>query len=160
MSYLFWKRAIVTLAVMPFASLCLICIFWGFIIGKVYSLNNQILSEYEQVFRETAHPPDTSKVASKRLVTRPPGNGSHCFYFVGEVRSFSGDQARIKDFYTDSQIQLQLFENGQLNRFPYDWLSQLTNWEISKASSRDSYYLIYILNSKINDYTSLDLRCS
>lgn len=159
MNGVFWRRAIFILAVMPLAGLCLIGIFFGFATGKIYSVNNQILSEYEQAFRETAHPLDTSEVAFKRLVTRPPGNGSHCFYFVGEVRSFLGDQARIEAFYADKQTRLQFFENGQLSKFPYSWLRQLTDWEISKTNSSENYYLIYTLNSRMDDYTSLDLRC-
>jgi hypothetical protein len=157
---IFWKRAIGTFAVIPLAGLCLIGVFWGSVIGKVYSTNNQILNEYEQVFRETPHPLGTSKVAFKSLVTRPPGNGSHCYYLVGEVRSFSGNQARIKAFYSEKQIQLQFFEHGQLDRFPYSWLSQLADWEISKVDSGENYYLIYILNSRIDDYKSIDFRCN
>lgn len=160
MSGVFGRRAIATLTVIPLASLCLIGVLLSFVIGRVYSFNNQILSEYEQAFRKTAHPLNTSEVAFKRLVTRPPGNGSHCFYFVGEVRSFSVDQAQIEDFYADQQIQLQFFENEQLSKFPYSWLSQLADWEISKTNSSNNYYLIYILNSRIDDYTSLDLRCN
>lgn len=156
----FWNLAIVTLAVIPLASLCLIGVFWGSVIGEVYSTNNQILDEYEQAFCETTHPLDTSKVAFKSLVMRPPGNGSHCYYLVGEVRSFSGNQTRIKAFYSEKQIQLQFFEHGQLDRFPYSWLSQLADWEISKMNSSENYYLVYTLNPRIDDYTSLDFRCN
>ena len=156
----FWKLAIVTLAAIPLAGLCSIGVFWGSVIGKVYSTNNQILDEYEQAFRKAAHPLDTSEVAFKSLVTRPPKNGSHCFYLVSEVRSFSGDQARIKAFYSEKQIQLKFFEHGQLDRFPYSWLSQLADWEISKMNSSGNYYLIYTLNSRIDDYTGLDFRCN
>jgi hypothetical protein len=156
----FRKRTIVTFAAIPLAGLCLIGVFWGSVIGEVYSTNNQILDEYEQAFRETPHPLGTSKIAFKSLVTQPPGNGSHCFYFVGEVRSFSDNQARIKAFYSEKQIQLQFFEYGQLDRFPYSWLSQLADWEISKMNSSENYYLIYTLKSRIDDYTSLDFRCN
>lgn len=156
----FWKRTIVTLAIIPLAGLCLIGVFWGSVIGRVYSANNQILDEYEQAFRETAHPLDTSKVAFKSRVMRPPGNGSHCYYLVGEVRSFSGDQAKIKAFYSGNQIQLQFFEHGQLNKFSYSWLSQAVDWEIPKMNFSENYYLIYTLNSRFEDYTSLDLRCN
>ena len=156
----FWEHATSKFAVIPLAGLCLIGVFWGSVIGNVYFTNNQILDEYKQAFRKIPHPLYTSKVAFKSLVVRPPGSGSHCYYFIGEVRSFSGDQAKIKAFYGEEQIQLQFFEHGQLNRFPYGWLSQLAEWEISKVDSGENYYLIYTLNSRIDDYTSIDFRCN
>ncbi|MEL6397447.1 MAG: hypothetical protein AAFR26_00005, partial [Cyanobacteria bacterium J06626_4] len=139
---------------------CLISGFLMFVAGEVYLLNNQILSEHERSFRRNSHPINTSAVAFKRLVTHPPGNGSHCFYFVGEVRTFSGDRKHVAGFYAGKQVQLEFFEQGQLQSFPYVWLSQLPDWVNSQANSSENYYLIYSLNSKIDDYTSFDWRCN
>lgn len=148
----------VVLALVPFVALCLITGLFISVIGKVHVDNNQILGEYERTFRKIDHPPDTAPVTFKRLVTRPPGNGSHCFYFVGEVRSFSGDRVNIEAFYADEQIQLQFFDQAQLESLPYDWLGQRADWGIATNSNKD-YYLIYTLNSRIDDYLSVDLRC-
>lgn len=156
---IFWKRIIFTLALLPLIGLCVIVIFWIYIISEAYAINNQILNEHEQIFNEITHPLETSKVSLKRLVIPPSGNGSHCFYFVGEVRSFSGEQTKIKASYDNEQIRLQFFEHGQLDRFPYDWLSSIADWGISKVDSNENYYLVYTLNSRIDDHTSLDFRC-
>lgn len=160
MEGIFLKRALATLALIPVVVFCLLAGVLSFAVGKVYIANNRILGEYEQKFHTTPHPTNTSAVAFKRRVTRPTGNGSHCFYFVGEVRRFSGNRSSIEAFYADKQVQLQFFEDNQPDQgYPYG-LNQLSNWGISKTSSDENFYLVYTLDTRIDDYNSIDLRCS
>lgn len=150
----------IILASIPVVLLCLLGGFLGWVIGEVYIANNQRLSAYEQDFRRITHPTNTSAVAFERSVLPPPGNGSHCFFLVGEVRRFSGDRSNIETFYADQQVQLQFFVDNKLEKSPYRWLDQLSDWEISQPSSNEHYYLVFMLNSRIDDYYSVDLRCS
>jgi hypothetical protein len=157
---IFWRRAIVALALIPVVLVCLLGGIISYAFGKAYITNNQILSEYEQEFHKTPHPTDTSVVALKRRVTQPPGNGGHCFYFVGEVRRFSGNRSSIKAFYADKQVQLEFFDHEKLDRRYLYGLDQLSNWNISETNSDENFYLVYTLETRNDDYTSIDLRCS
>ena len=160
MGSIFWKRAIFTLALIPVVFFGLPIGVFGFAIGKAYILNNRILSEYDHEFHKIPHPPNTSLVASERRVTRPTGNGSHCFYFVGEVRLFSGDRSSIEAFYADKQVHFQFLDNHELNTgYPYG-LNQLSKWRLFQTDGDEDFYLIYTLNTRIDDYNSFDLRCS
>lgn len=110
------KRAIITLALIPVVIFCLLSGILSFAVGEAHITNNQILDEHEQEFYTIPHPTNTSAVAFKRKVTRPTGKGSNCFYFVGEVRRFSGNRSSIEAFYADKQVQLQFFNDNQLDQ--------------------------------------------
>ncbi len=156
---IFWRRAIVALALAPVA---LICLLIGTLVSsfhKAHIMNNQILSEHEQEFRKIPHPTDTPVIAFKSKVIRPTGNGSNCFYFIGEVRRFSGNRSNLAAFYADKQVQLHFFENKQRDRSYLYGLDQLSNWDISETHSSKNFYLVYTLDSRYDDDNSIDLRC-
>lgn len=131
-----------------------------FAFGKAYVTNNQILSNYEQEFNKISHPSNTSEVASEYRVTRPPANGSHCFYFVGEVRRFSGDKARIKTFYSDKAVELKFLGNSEPKEIYLYGLDQFSNWHISQDNLNGNFYLVYRFYWSVDEDNSLDLRCS
>lgn len=156
-----WKYTLLMLALIPCVGLFLVCGLVAFAVGNVYITNNKILSEYEQSFDEAFHPIDTLVIVSKSLILPPPGNGSHCYYFVGEIRRYSGTQSEIRSFYANKKFILDFFEEESLQKFPYRYrrLSQLSDWGVSKTNFDENYYLVYMLNSKFNDYVKLDFRC-
>jgi hypothetical protein len=153
------QRALIALALVPVAWVCLLGGIFSYSVGKAYNRNNQILSEYEQKFHKLPHPTDTSVVAFKRKVTHPTGNGSNCFYFVGEVRRFSGDRSSIKSFYADKQVQLHFFENKQIDRSYLYGLDQLSKWDSSETNSNENFYLVYTLDISMDEYNDIDWRC-
>jgi hypothetical protein len=159
MRRIFGRRSIIILASIPVVFLCLLGGFFSWVTSEVYVANNQRLREYEQDFREIAHPTETFAVAFKRSVLPPPGNGKHCFFLVGEVRRYAGDRSEIETFYANRQVQLQFFVDNKLKKFPYSGLDQLSDWDVTQLNSNE-YYLVFTLNSRIDDYYSNDLRCA
>lgn len=144
-----------------------LCIFFGgilclFVVKYItsYTTHEYRLREYKYEFSKIRHPLDTSSVAFESRVDRPPGNGTNCFYFVGELRRYWGTRTSIYAFYTDNnEVELEFVENGKLSaRVPYG-LSELSNWSISSANSQDNLYLVYSLNSDFDEFASFDLRC-
>lgn len=155
-----WKPTVVALALIPVVLFCVPVGIFLFATGKAYITNNQILSAYEQEFHKIPHPPSTSEVAFERRVTRPPANGSHCFYFVGEVRHFSADRSSIEAFYANQQVELLFFGEHEPDKDYLYGLNQLANWNIPQTDSDKNLYLVYRLNMSIDENNSIDFRCS
>jgi hypothetical protein len=118
--------------------------------------HDRILSQYESEFRTLAHPPNTSTLSYKGMVTRSSGNGTNCFYFVGEIREFSGDKSRIKTFY---DREVEFLENGKFGKKVPFGLDELSNWEIPLNSSSEKLYLIFFLTANYDEPSNFDLRC-
>ncbi len=154
-----WKPTPVAFTLILVVFFCVPVGIFLFATGKAYITNNHVLSAYEQEFRKISHPPNTSEVALKRGVYGPPANGSHCFYFVGEVRRFSTNRSSIKAFYAKQQVELLFFGDQKPEKDYLYGLNQLANWNISQTDSNKNLYLVYTLNMSI-DENSIDLRCS
>ncbi len=100
-------------------------------------------------------------------VRNPPGNGGNCFYFLGEIRQYSGSQSEISSFYEEKPVSVDFAINGKFSQqIPYG-LDDLSQWPIKSTSfSNQNIYIVYWLvpddqppygNPNVDD---LDLRCS
>lgn len=65
--------------------------------------NNFRLWRFEQHFAALSHPPQSKFIERKKAVGLF-GNGNHCDFFVAELRSFSGSQHNIRNFYHPIRI--------------------------------------------------------
>lgn len=157
----FWQLLVRGLLLIPLVTLCLAVggtsCFLIVISASSYVANNRVLNEYENSFRATKHPPNTSAVTLQSRVTRPTGNGQHCFYFVGELRRYQGTRASIQAFYKD-QIEVAFVQNGKIGGVIPSELKQLSNWSTSAADEK-KLYLVYTMVGDFEDTTGLDLRC-
>ena len=157
----FWKCLVHGLLFIPLVAICLAVggTLFLLIVMSVnsYLANNRVLSEYENDFRATEHPPNTSSVMVHSRVTRSPGNGQHCFYFVGELRRYQGTRASIQAFYND-KAQVAFVQNGKIGGVIPSELKQFANWSQSAVDEK-SLYLVYTLVGDFEDTTVFDLRC-
>ncbi|HEY9885459.1 MAG TPA: hypothetical protein V6C98_17780 [Thermosynechococcaceae cyanobacterium] len=157
----FWKRLVHGLLFIPLVAICLAVGGTLFLLivmsANSYLANNRVLSEYENDLRATEHPTNTSSVMVQSRVTRSPGNGQHCFYFVGELRRYQGTRASIQTFYND-KAQVAFVQNGKIGGVIPSELKQFANWSQSAVDEK-SLYLVYTLVGDFEDTTGLDLRC-
>lgn len=126
------------------------------------------LRAHEAEFKAMAHPPDTTLVARKSRVGLLAGNGNHCDYFVGELRTYSGPQEAISAFYDGYRpagelawLGIFFFEDGVLPEEAY-WdlpqgLDSLSGWSRRLAHSREDYYIVCTVD--VGYPPGFDLRC-
>ena len=53
-------------------------------------IHNLRLSRMKRLLDEISHPDNTEYIFSRSVLGLLAGNGNHCDYFVGEMRSFKG----------------------------------------------------------------------
>lgn len=158
---------------MPFLAIGGPVLFWVWVTTSHTLENNKILHEYETAFRQLIHPNRTSSIYAFGDVRRSPGNGDNCFYFIGQLREYSGKTLKIQNFYSTDVIA-EKFSNGGLNiefavngkfsdRVPYG-LNNLAQWPINdlKANHHKIYIIYWLIPDYLTPYSThtLDLRCS
>ena len=159
MKNIYWQYILITIVLIPTLYLCFLIKVFTFAPIRAYVTNNQILSEYKQDLEKVSHPPDTSLIVSQSQVRRPSGNGNNCYYFVGEVRRFPGDRLAIKNFYKNQSVYVDFFDTQLDNQKYPDEIGKLPRWATSQINSGANFYLVYILETRIDDFNSFDLRC-
>lgn len=146
--------------------------FLGGIVMSNTLENNRILHNYEAAFNQLSHPDDTSRIYALSDVRRAPSNGDSCFYFVGQLREFSGSPKHIENFYSPNNLS-ETFANGEFNveflgkgqfsiRVPYG-LNNLSEWPVEedKVVDRNIYLIYWLIPDYLGQNASnrLDLRC-
>jgi hypothetical protein len=66
--------------------------------------HNRQLDEYTEAFESIAHPDGTQSVRLWRTVGLLAGDGNHCDYFVGEVRTLAGEPWQVEAFYSQQRV--------------------------------------------------------
>ena len=161
------KPHALSLTVTLLAACLILCAILLFPFARDVLLHDYALYRYSQDFNQVRHPADTNLVSSKKYLGLISGNGNHCNYFIGELRSYTGDPAQIAAFYAGQGFtglgnELVFMENGE---FPADDLGLLppadpvlSAWLGSTILHRDHIYLIYTFYIDLN--AGLDFRCS
>jgi hypothetical protein len=117
------------------------------------------------------HPADTALVNHEREVGTLVGNGSHCDYFVGELRTYAGSKQSVLRFYEDrtlwnpisggrQDLEVAFIDNGKVI-WPADLempdpVSDMAR-SLKLKHDRRSCYVVYILDSGYG--CGLDVRC-
>lgn len=157
---------------MPFLAIGGPVLFWVWVATSHTLENNKILHEYETAFRQPSHPNGTSSIYAFGDVRRSPSNGDNCFYFVGQLREYSGQPTPIHNFYStddiaekfsDSEFHIEFSVNGKFSdRVPYG-LNHLAQWPINhlKANHRKIYMVYWLIPDYLTPYSAhkLDFRC-
>jgi hypothetical protein len=147
-------------------SICGIVTFTGIGALSDFMIHNRKLDQHATSFLNVQHPPDTSFVNSNHSVGLFAGNGNHCDYFVGEMRTFDGQQQKLESFYAHQRVA---------DRRPYiafvgdsefaeqsKWtipriLRDPQNWLDSPTDLTDNLYVVHVL--VVGSEAGLDMRC-
>ncbi len=150
------------------------CAFWFF--GTTIHQSCR-LRQFHKAFNQFSHPVDTIMVDS--LQDTPGYASNYCAYFVGELRTYSGEKQEIIDFYSNQDVPplidggniyivfiedqsfgvaVPVYEDDHWRHYDEDaqsnafWL-----WELSpSALSETPHYIVYF--TYIGDYY-FDYRC-
>lgn len=118
--------------------------------------NDRHLDDVKNELQALSHPAFT-RLLSTRDMIGVCGNGNHCDFFAGTIRSFSGNFAAVESFY-DSAYPRRNFELRQLRdtseTITYCTFRHLRDWGIAPTS--DSLYLVSFYE---NLPANSDLRC-
>jgi len=116
-------------------------------------------------WRRISHPPGTTPIADERRVGLLWGNGNHCDYFVGELRTYKGGREAILQHYDGKTVDggyvrvvfVEDGEFGEMDRWamPYG-LRTLSDWG-STLPDDASLYIAFA--SDILDDPGFDFRC-
>jgi hypothetical protein len=114
------------------------------------------------------HPADTSLVVARRKVGLLVGNGNHCDFFAGELRSFTGTREQLQAFYTGKEVpsplgsypeevRIAFFDSGKERPvdLPYDF-AEPEKWGAPRSQA-DQFYVVYLFNGGHD--TGMDIRC-
>ena len=132
------------------------------------SVNSFEFNRRVAAFRKIDHPQGTKLIKRQKAFGLLTGSGSHCDYFVGEVRSYSGSQEDILDFYDEMRLENYGYvwvvfpEDGRLPEeahvlLPHS-LRSLDAWQLAPEDLvRDDLYIVYYLG--LGPGSSYDFRC-
>ena len=141
------------------------------IVGAITSdtiSNNKIIGAYSNKFKTIKHPDNTSIIKSFKYVKSPPGNGTDCFYFVGELRQTSSLESEIKEFYSKtkyhSELSIEFADSDQFSEIvPYGF-NNLSQFNIKDVlDEKQKIYIIYWLIPEYllpDNQKMFDLRCT
>jgi len=76
--------------------------------------NNQILDEYKTEFQALKHPKNSTQIYWFARVMNSPGNGGNCWYFLGEIRQFTGKKSEISSFYDKEASEYRICQARQV----------------------------------------------
>ena len=155
------KRIILVLLLSLGIGSCSLVALIVYIFVDAHLDNNQILQKDITAMQSIQHPANTFSVIFQSGVYRSPGNGTHCHYFVAEIRRFFTSKNDIKDFYHEQHLIALFLENEEFSQYvPYGF-NKLENWDLPTQTSIDNLYLIYTLKADFDNYhkNTLDLRC-
>jgi hypothetical protein len=135
-------------------------------------LNNRRLSQVENSFARLNHPAQSTLVKRVSAVGLLIGNSNHCDFFVGELRSYTGTQQLVRNFYSQSQSWRSLPDTDQASgsivflsqgvipestQLPYSYQDS-EDWGITPELKRQQLYLLYFLDVGVLN-AGCDLRC-
>lgn len=133
-------------------------------------VHNFKLNQYAKSFDQIDHPPNTSLVEAKRLVSGYEGKGN-CVYFVGQLRKYWSPREEIEAYYSmqmDEEMssdELELLfidEEGFIDttiayQYPLPWdVREASDWSIPSLDTQERLYLVFISSTGAE---FLDFRC-
>ena len=126
------------------------------------------LQEFETAFGALQHPGQTALISQKTAAGYLSNSQTGCDFFVGELRSYQGDQDKIRAAYTGQtvknvdKIPVVFVENGLIQlesgqSFP-ELIKRLESWTPSQEQGEQPLYIVYIFVTGYQGYSNLDCR--
>jgi hypothetical protein len=118
---------------------------------KLYQMENQ--------FGQLEHPPGTEQLSCRSKVG-VFGNGNHCDFFVGAIRSYTGSKGAIEAFYMKEFRTINVygevhFIEDNLSEIMCCYFRTLGDWGIARAPGQNLYLVKFFRNEPPNN----DMRC-
>jgi hypothetical protein len=130
--------------------------------------NSLHLWQLERQLKSLQQPSGTARVAFRSDVGLLVGNGNHCDFFVGELRSYSGPRAAIEQHYRDLRVFNPVTQKNETIDviFVDDWkipgahlpdeFDQISGWGVEQSEGSPHMYSIYVFRSYEANW---DFRC-
>jgi len=149
--------------------ICVLTVASPYVEKQFQSINNDLIGEekiqeLEVAFQEIQHPAGTERISSRNFIGEFTGGKQGCDFFVGEIRSFSGEQEGVLTAYSDQQIignpvQTVSLDNMQIpdsvsSALPAT-LNNLADWKLPGVAEQRQLYLVYVT---VADYGESDCR--
>ena len=130
------------------------------------------LHRLNRALNVTAHPTNSRLISRGQQIGLLIGNGDHCDFFVGELRSFQGTRAGIQQFYTQAKIwnplnntrqplEILFLQNGKFPALKQEYLpsdfSSVAHWSKAPLNTKQNYYLLYFFD--VGYDAAFDIRC-
>jgi len=122
------------------------------------------LQTLETAYKTIQHPAQTGPLAFQAVFWNDAANGKGCNFFVGEIRTYSGEPVGILSAYATQNvknagtIQVVFIERGTIPADETSGISPalraLESWAIPSSQLEQPLYLVYIFKSD----NSLDCR--
>ena len=120
--------------------------------------HNRKLERMKEAFSSLRHPAGTARITLKKKVGLLSGNGNHCDYFVGELRSYSGDTNAVGEWYKGLKVKgpdgslygldVLFLKDGDFTdpdagwRLPY-CCDEPSEWGYETESWRKDFYIVF-----------------
>ena len=159
-----WKKPVILAIVL--ADLVLAVWFIPFTGDAVR--NSLHLWQLEKQLKSLQHPSGTARVTFRSDIGLLVGNGNHCDFFVGELRSYSGTRTAIEQHYRDLRVFNPVTQTSESIEiiFVVDWkipdmwlpdeFGQISGWGLEDSEGSPHMYIIYVFRSYEANW---DLRC-
>ena len=135
--------------------ICCLSIAGPFIIRP--AMNNVVraiaLQEFETAFQEVQHPVGTESLSLRTTVGDFADSEQGCDFYVGEVRSYDGNEDVILAVYAhqvvrDNPIQVLFLEGGeipvQMSHSLPEPLNDLMEWGLPSDAGQSPLYMVYV----------------
>lgn len=152
-----------------------------FLVGVTWILggaNNYALWQMSRSLSAIAHPTGTQFVASSDAIGLLAGNGDHCDFFVGELRSNTSlSPAQLRSFYANTSIwnprsgrreqvsvatikgkKLRLLSSGEEWTGLYEFMNDHFGADWPRKASHRPMYVVFIFD--VGYDAGCDFRCT
>ena len=120
--------------------------------------NDRTQKEFVENFKSIEHPAGTIMVAERDSMGLF-GNGNHCDFFVGQIRSYTGAKEELKGAYSASasSVEIWFIDDPEIEYFYAGPFNKLADWGIENDFTKiNKIYLVYKL---MNLPPNHDFRC-
>ena len=137
-------------------------------------INDFKLHHFRASFARLPHPPGTTLVRRVSDVGLLAGNGNHCDFFVGELRTYTGSEDSIVRFYSPKSVwspnsnapealdSIIFLEGEEIPGVERDYLptdhQDISAWSLPRSRRGEKLYIVYRLDSGVFN-SGCDIRC-
>jgi len=143
------------------------CIAWSLGLS-----NNWKMWKVNHASAQIVHPQNTVVISQRQDLGLLIGNGDHCDFFVGQMRSFTGSQQSITAFYAKTKIwnplnnsrqsiDILFLENGEIVQSEREFLpsdfDSASKWLSPSHNRKQKLYIAYFFD--VGHDAGTDIRC-
>lgn len=129
--------------------------------------NDWKLNRFVERFAQVGHPPGTQLLKAVQVVGLINGTGNQCDFLVAQMRSYRGEESKLRAFYRTTKIkapdgevvpvEVAVWKDARFDDEIFSWINELHSWFSPHEFTDQRVYVVYVY---VGGYEPcLDVRC-